>query len=59
VNRRSDLPYNGTIWRFDRLFFKNWRPLFEVPRKTAKHARDARRVMQHVQSSFIVVNVIL
>ena len=22
VNRRSDLPYNGTIWRFDRLLLK-------------------------------------
>jgi hypothetical protein len=31
INRRSDLPYNGTIWRFDRVFLKNWRPPFEVP----------------------------
>ena len=36
VNRRSDLPYNGTVWRFDRLLLKNWRTPFEVPWKTAK-----------------------
>ena len=36
VNRRSDLPYNGTIWRFDRLLLKNWRPPYEVPWKTEK-----------------------
>ena len=35
VNRRSNLLYNGTIWRFDRLFLNNWRPPFEVPWKTA------------------------
>ena len=33
VNRRSDLPYNGTIWRFDGLLLENWRPPFEVPWK--------------------------
>jgi hypothetical protein len=36
VNRRSDLPYNGTTWRFDRLLFRNWRPPSEVPWKHAK-----------------------
>jgi len=36
VNRRSNLPYNGTIWRCDRLLLKNWRPPFEVPWKHAK-----------------------
>jgi len=38
VNRRSVLPYNCTTWRFDRLFLKNWLPLFEVPWKTVKVA---------------------
>jgi hypothetical protein len=36
VNRRSGLPYNGTTWRCDRLLLNEWRPPFEVPRKTAK-----------------------
>ena len=36
VNRRSDLPYNDTVCRFDGLLLKNWRPPFEVPWKTAK-----------------------
>jgi len=36
VNGRSDLPDNGTIWRFDRLLLKNRRPPCEVPWKTAK-----------------------
>ena len=36
INRRSDLPYNGVIWRFDRLLLKNWRPPFEVLWNTAK-----------------------
>jgi hypothetical protein len=39
VNRRSDLPCNGTTWRFDRLFLHNWRPPFEVPWKPAKECR--------------------
>jgi len=39
---RSDLTYNGTIWRFDRLLLKNWRPPFEVPWKTAKVAQHRR-----------------
>ena len=38
ANRRSDSPYNSTIWRFDRLSLKNWRPTFGVPWKIAKHA---------------------
>ena len=33
VNRPSDLPHNGAIWRFDRQFLKNWRPPIEVPWK--------------------------
>jgi len=33
VNRPSDMPYNGTIWRFDRLFLKNWRPPVRYPAK--------------------------
>ena len=36
VTRWSDLLYNGTVWRFDRLLIKNWRPRFEVTWKTAK-----------------------
>jgi hypothetical protein len=38
VNRRSDLPYDGTMRRFDRLFLKNWQPPLEVPWKIAKTA---------------------
>jgi len=34
VNRRSDMPYNGTIWRFDHLRLKSWWTPFEVPWKT-------------------------
>jgi hypothetical protein len=36
VNRLSDLPYHGTIWRFDGLLLKKWRPLCQIPWKTAK-----------------------
>jgi hypothetical protein len=31
VNRWSDLPYNGTIWRFGSLLLKDWQPPLEVP----------------------------
>jgi len=43
VNRRSDLPHNGAIWRFDRLLLKNCRPPFEVPCEAAKALSEGTR----------------
>jgi hypothetical protein len=36
IYRRSDSPDKGSIWRFDRVRLKSWRPQFEVPWKSAK-----------------------
>jgi hypothetical protein len=54
VNRPSDFPGNGTIWRFDRLLLKNWQPSSEVPWKTAKARRPLSPFQLMTQASCLL-----